>query len=402
MGLFKLFGIEKESKDEKNNSLSDLRNIVGAINPDKDPRNSCSAFVDASSISPDEKAYYREDEYYTYYSYPETLMARRVVSFEERKKLSIPTQNNLYVAEILLLEYCTYGDYPKPKSGYPGFWWFAYGIRDVGHVLESLYERGFIQWAPKKEFVKTLTVEQLKRLLSDEGLPTSGKKADLVNRAIQSIPEERFNLPGYTPKYELTELGRKELTQNGYVPYMHKHKYKTTEDDQFGSTFNVWSINSLFPNGDASNWRQVVGQIEEERFGVNMAGPRPKVKVKVKRNNDLNRDMIRNHIHSMRPVIDDAVLAKGDGYEAEVKGLQYKKEGRDDEALVQFYIAIGKKFDAPALYRETEVLLRKYKMYEEELSVLDAELEYSILKGNRKAEIIARKEKLNQLIQSQK
>ena len=53
---------------------------------------------------------------------------------------------------------------------------------------------------------------------------------------------------------------------------------------------------------------------------------------------------------------------------------------------------------APALYTETAKLLHKYKMYEEELSVLEAELKYSVLNTNKKDEVEKRKEKLKQLI----
>ena len=86
----------------------------------------------------------------------------------------------MYVAEIMLLECCSQGKYPKPKGGYPGLWWFKYGIRDVGHALESLKARGFLQWAPKVKSLGTLKVDELKQLLINEGLSTAGKKADLV------------------------------------------------------------------------------------------------------------------------------------------------------------------------------------------------------------------------------
>lgn len=42
-------------------------------------KNSPNAYVDASSISPDERPYYKPDSYYTYYSYPGTNMAVRVM-----------------------------------------------------------------------------------------------------------------------------------------------------------------------------------------------------------------------------------------------------------------------------------------------------------------------------------
>lgn len=396
MGLLKIFGVEKKAEDEKTSKKVVVKvKKAGAINPEDDPLNSCNAYVDSSTVNDDEKQYYQEDEYYTYYSAPETIMATRVVPFEERKKTSFPTQNGLYVAEVLLLEYCSYGDYPKPKNGYPAFWWFTYGIRDVGHALESLYNRGFLQWAPKKQYVRTLTVPQLKQVLSDEGLSTSGKKADLMDRIIQSIPEDKLRLPGYSPKYGLTNLGQMELAQNSYIPYMHKHKYTTTEDETFGSTFNVWTVNRLFPDGDTSDWKSKVGKIELQRFGVNMVEAKPKTRSK---DDTLDKKILRDYLRSKRQEIAEGIASPGDGYDEEFKGIQLKKQGRDEEALVQFYIAIGKHFMAPALYRETATILHKYKMYEEELSVLEAELKYSVLNTNKKAEVEKRKEELKQLI----
>ena len=90
------------------------------------------------AVPDEEKKYYQPDSYYTEYSHKGTQFEKRVIPFDERKKISYPSRNGLYVAEILLLEYCSYGTYPQPKNGYPGFWWFAYGIRNVGFRLKSL------------------------------------------------------------------------------------------------------------------------------------------------------------------------------------------------------------------------------------------------------------------------
>lgn len=79
-----------------------------------------------------------------------------------------------------------------------------------------------------------------------------------------------------------------------------------------------------------------------------------------------------------------------------------KSTGRDKEALVEFYIAIGKRFDAPALYREAAKLLRKYGMYEEELSVINAGL-LNIPKNNsHRDELFERKKKVQELIKKEK
>ncbi len=262
MGLFDLFKAKEGVIKLAGNSI-------------RDARNSPNSFADSASITLDERPYYQPDNYYTYYSYPGSEMARRVVTFDERKQSTYPSARGLYVAEIMLLEYCSYGKYPKPKGGYPGLWWFKYGIRDVAHALESLKDRGFIQWAPKTGNLGGMKADELKQILVNEGLPTNGKKAELIDRIVQNIPEDKLIIPNYTPKYELTDLGKIELEDNGYVPYMHKHNHLTTEDGRFGETFTVWDINKLFPDGNAKNWRKVVGDIEKKRFGVDMANALP-------------------------------------------------------------------------------------------------------------------------------
>lgn len=161
-------------------------------------------------IPESEKQYYRPDEYYTNVVAAGSMLERKVITFQERQKTAFPTKRGLYPAEVLLLFYCdAYKTYPHPKNGYPGFWWFEYGIRNVGFFLEQLEAKGFI-------------------ILNEKG------------------------------KYVLTDIGRMELEENAYVPYMHKVKDKTTEDTRYGRRFNVWSINEALGNGDRSVWKDVV------------------------------------------------------------------------------------------------------------------------------------------------
>lgn len=218
----------------------------------------------APSVPESEKKYYQPDEYYTTKTHEGTQFESTVVTFEERKKTCIPSDRGLYVAEILLLEYCTYGNYPGPKNGYPGLWWFQYGIRDVAAALKSLEDRGFIQYGSPKKAVEGWKVADLKELLQKFDAPATGKKAELVARVQEIVPDEALLEMGIECKYELTELGQKELEENAYVPYMHKHPHTTTEDGRFGKQFNVWSINKVLGRSDKSNWKAVVDRSEKE------------------------------------------------------------------------------------------------------------------------------------------
>lgn len=353
MGLFDFLN-SKNAQTEAGHPSIKVHSGVSANNR----KNECA---DSRSIAPDERQYYRPDDYYTMYSYPGTEMARKVITFEERKKTTYPSKRGLYVAEILLLEYCSYGKYPKSSSGYPGLWWFEYGIRDVGHALESLENWGFLQWAPLEHSISSLKVDELKQILEQAGLPTTGKKADLVQRISLEIPREKIDLPPSAFKYELTDLGKDELQKNGYVPYMHKHPHKTTEDARFGEVFNVWSVNRLFPDGDASDWRRVVGQLEEQLFGVDMATAVQNKNAEEPQNYASERRAIRAYLAEQRDYINKSVRTSGDGFSEESKGLDLIRIGKDKEALVQFYIAIGKRFDAPALYRESRSAFGKIR-----------------------------------------
>ncbi len=171
------------------------------------------------------------------------------ITFDERKKTTNPSARGLYIAEIMLLKYCSYGTYPNPKNGYPVFWWYTYGIKDIDAVLDSLAERGFIRLSSASESIAKLTVSQLKEILTSYALPINGKKADLVLRLQQNLSEDKL-LP-YTParKYTLTELGADELSQNDYVPQLHR-------SSKFG--VDVWQVNEYLGTHPGGNWRDCI------------------------------------------------------------------------------------------------------------------------------------------------
>ncbi|MBR3494457.1 MAG: SAP domain-containing protein [Clostridia bacterium] len=386
---------EPVNHDKTDSSILSLVSAPTGIDP--------FSFVVPSTIDPDERCFYRPDTYYTYYSYPGTIFQKRIVTFEERKQISYPSSRGLYVGEIILLEYCSKGKYPKPTFGYPGFWWFEYGIRDVGHALESLEKRGFIRWQSKSESLYNLNVDELKIILKNNILPVSGKKSDLIKRIIIKIPENKLNVPSYAIKYVLTDLGKDELADNGYVPYMHRHKLATIESHTFGEPFNVWEINKLFPDGNAKDWRRIVGEIEKERFGVDIASsPIEDISKERITPEDLSAkgERVRKYLLANKGLISQGICSEGNGYIEESKGLDYKALGKDKEALFMFFIAIGKRFDAPELYIEAASLLRKYSLLEEELSVVEAGISCLSNNDHVKADLIERREQIQELIKN--
>lgn len=272
-----------------------------------------------STVLEADKKYYQKDSYYTDVAFSGTPFEKRVISFEERKKTAIPSRTGLYPAEILLLEYCSYGTYPGPKNGYPGFWWFEYGIRDVGAALKSLETRGYIAFATAKDSLNSFTMTQLKEMLSTKELPTAGKKADLVMRVADAYSEAELIASGIQVKYALTDLGQRELAENEYVPYMHKNHNKTREDATFGMPFNVWSINKLLGTGDKSNWKSIVEEQEAK----------------------LNQQRTDNHDATMGQLrkLDPELFKSLKTQEEQLEAIQRARKEYDDSKDIDSYIA---------------------------------------------------------------
>ena len=357
--------------------------------------NLAGKYIKCDSITPDEKPFYQPDEYYTLESYPETLLSQKVVTFEERKKTTFPSSNGLYIGEIMLLEYCNKGTYPKPKNGYPGFWWFKYGIRDIGHALESLEKRGFIRWGNKFELLTGLKIKDLKSIASSFNIKVNQSKENLINEIKNNIIEKDLPDEFFSNKYVLTELGQKELKENEYVVYMHKNKYKTRDDVPENLSFTVWDVNRLIHN-NKSNWRKIVADLEQKRIGSRFADKEIDKKSKDIINNiSYTREEIWNYIQSIIPEVKELAKKKGDGYSEELEGLSYKSID-DKKALYYFYISIEKKFDAPAVYKETAKILRKYKLYEEELRIIELGL-LNINSNSSNKVLLEREKKLKEL-----
>lgn len=303
-----------------------------------------------------EKKYYQPDECYTDVIAECAGFERKVITFEERKITAIPSDRGLYPAEILLLEYCAKGTYPYPKNGYPGFWWFEYGIRDIGAALASLEKRGFITFAPAKESVKDFTIPQLKVLLSAQEQSTTGKKAELTARVSDTVSENILIAFGVQPKYKLTEIGKQELNENGYVPYMHSASNTTTEDDRLSLTFNVWSINKLLETGNKSNWKSVVEE-QERKMNKETADKNAAFMENLKKNDPEGYETLKAQDQQI-----DAVQKARDKY----------SEDKDLNSYIAFWEMIWSNgtltFEGAGWYFELPDLYIKAKRYDDALA----------------------------------
>lgn len=313
--------------------------------------------IDSYSAVPDEteSKYYQPKEYYTTKAFEGTQFERSVITFEARKETCIPSKNGLYVAEILLLAMCS--SYPNPQNGYPGYWWFQYGIRNVGNALKSLEQRKFIQLLSATDSLSNMTVAQPKELLEHFNLSTAGKKSDLIDRLKSNLRETDLADVVSDRKYTLTELGEQELQENEYVLYMHRHPQKTTEGSTFGPQFNVWAVNKRL-GGNTINWRVIVDAMEHDVVNFHNA------------RNQQNRQK--------RQEVDPKKATKLNAQDTQLKQIQlaeeqYAESGNID-ALIAFWEEIWKSggllFNGSKWTFRLPDLYIKQKRYDDALRIL--------------------------------
>ena len=264
-----------------------------------------SNIADSSTIAEEEKKYYREDDYYTITTHKGTPFEYNVIPFSKRKRTSIPSKRGLYIPEILMLSFCK--SFPNPKNGYPAYWWFQYGVRDVGKLLKSLEDRGFIEINSK------------------------------------------------TGKYITTSRGEAERRDNAYVEYTHKHSKL--------STLTAWDMNKLVNKNPKTDWMtifcKITGQpkpIEKsdalDKYNKEKKTIKKRIPVsKIKNKNDFDRGYDKGHPHFL-------------------KGEQFRKIGYIYSAIDEFDKARANGYSAPALYWSYAMAFRKIKDYKNEVEIL--------------------------------
>lgn len=158
----------------------------------------------------------------------------QVIPVDVRVKNAFASKHGLFPHEILVLDYA-HSFYTSGNS-FQGFWWYRYGVRDVQAVLSSLVQRGFLQVGDLCTALQKQTGATIKEVLKAHGLKQTGKKDELVKRALTEVSEDELNHLFPKRTYSLTESGKAALEEEAYVSYMHRHGIEDLD---------IWSLNQL-------------------------------------------------------------------------------------------------------------------------------------------------------------
>ena len=183
-----------------------------------------------------------------------------VIPVEKIIKGMKPNEVGLYPHEVLLLFYAP--KYYLEGNTYPGFWWYKYGVKDVDKCLISLKDRGFLQIGSLRSAIEKETAAVLKDVLKDNRLKVSGKKAELVQRLIDEVSEEKLNDIFTKRTYDLTDAGNEILKKEDYIPYIHRHGIEDLD---------IWSLSEKVKSRKAGlSFRDVIWGYLNERSMIHI------------------------------------------------------------------------------------------------------------------------------------
>lgn len=137
---------------------------------------------------------------------------------------------------------------------YPRYMSYRYEIhRNLKELHKSLIKTSMLNASSDKELLQKLKVSELKEILKENNLSTSGKKEELVERIEQSLKPHKFRKKFSKDKvYFLSESGRAYIERNRFFLDIHRK----SEMDNFEGLLEKF-LTSNFSNFNDILWAQL-------------------------------------------------------------------------------------------------------------------------------------------------
>lgn len=118
-----------------------------------------------------------------------------------------------------------YGNASPILPKYPQYFSTSdYNVGNPKWVHQDLVRKGLLVPSAPEEILNSLTVAELKDLLSAHSLSSTGRKADLIQRIIDSVNIDELAVFKKEKCYSLSDTGRQFLADNYDYVLFHKHR----------------------------------------------------------------------------------------------------------------------------------------------------------------------------------
>ena len=132
--------------------------------------------------------------------------------------------NGLFPGEIVLINWL---DNRVEPLTFPKYFEYKYGL-NASLATNKLLKNGLIEYGSNSNALQGYKVADLKEMLINKNLPTSGKKADLIKRLASNMNDDEMNnLP---KSYIVTDLGVKTIKTYEYIIKSHSDRYFPTAE----------------------------------------------------------------------------------------------------------------------------------------------------------------------------
>ncbi len=139
-----------------------------------------------------------------------------------------PSNSGLYPAEIMMLLYAP--NFKTSEITFPDKFRIEYGVGFPNEVFRKLETSDYIRKSDAIETLNKLKLTELKEIAVENGLKTSGKKAEIVDRISENISNDQLEEYKFEQYWVLTEKGLKEADDNKYLRFLlEKHSYNILE-----------------------------------------------------------------------------------------------------------------------------------------------------------------------------
>lgn len=113
----------------------------------------------------------------------------------------------------------------KKRAEYPQYLFYECGIQDAAKFHKQMLTEGYLEQASMEAMLSTLKVGDIKEILKSNDLPVTGKKQELIDRILNSVPQEKLaELVSNDGVYSISDLGKKYIADNDICIQVHTHQ----------------------------------------------------------------------------------------------------------------------------------------------------------------------------------
>lgn len=170
-----------------------------------------------------------------------------------------PDANGLYPSELVMLAVAE--RFNTTETDFPSYLKYSYEIVNPSKMLLSLQSKGLIGVGNAKDSLEFLKVAELKEIASVLGLPSKGKKAEII-AAISQVEEVNYAQLVKDRKWILTSAGSEALKLNPYIHYfLEPHPYSITSVG-----VDIWAVNEEFVKNPKRPFRDIIYRLLNDKM----------------------------------------------------------------------------------------------------------------------------------------